>query len=212
MSVTVVSYLLRCGMELFSYIPFIPDKKTVMRRLGSLKADFSAELNNEIDTYLKSAQSMFTVKGKALAVPMKITEEGLLYIADTLIESKQLCKLLSKSCQAYLMCASIPRREVDKINAAINNGEGLKAIVYDAYASEFVDGALDVMIARKNASLKRIGQHLTKHRFSAGYGDLDIKYQRVFFDLLDMKTLEVELSDTYLLSPEKSVIAVAGVE
>lgn len=199
-------------MELFSYIPFVPDKKTVLRRLGSLKADFSAELNNDIDTYLKSAQSMFTVKGKAHAVPMRITEDGLLFIADTHIESKQLAKLLSKSSLAYLMCASIPRREVDKINTAITSGEGLKAIVYDAYASEIVDGALDVIIVHKNAALKRTGQHLTKHRFSAGYGDLDIKYQKVFYDILDMKSLDVELSDTYLLSPEKSVIAVAGVE
>jgi hypothetical protein len=199
-------------MELFSYIPFVPDKKTVMRRMGSLKANFSAELEKEIDALLKSAQTTFTVKGKATAVQMRISDEGSLYIADTLIESKQLTKLLSHSTKAYLMCASIPRREVEKINTAINAGEGLKAIVYDAYASEFVDGALDVIIAQKNAALKRTGQHLTKHRFSAGYGDLDIKYQKVFFDLLDMKTLDVELSDTYLLSPEKSVVAVAGVE
>jgi len=199
-------------MEHFSYIPFIPDKKTVMRRLGSMKADFSAELDNEIDTYLRSAQSTFTVRGKALAVPKRISDEGLLYIAETLIESKQLARMLSKSTEAYLMCASIPKREVEKINAAMTAGEGLKAIVYDAYASEFADGALDVIIARKNASLIRMGQHLTKHRFSAGYGDLDIKYQKVFYDLLEMNTLDVELSDTYLLSPEKSVIAVAGVE
>ncbi len=199
-------------MELFSYIPFVPERKTVMRRLGSLKADFSAELNKEIDAFLKSAQSLFTVKGKALAVPMRISDKGLLYIAETLIESKQLAKLLSKSSLAYLMCTSIPRREVEKINTAMTAGEGLKAIVFDAYASEFVDGALDMIVAQKNAALKRMGQHLTKHRFSAGYGDLDIKYQRVFYDLLDMKTLDVELSDTYLLSPEKSVIAVAGVE
>jgi len=199
-------------MEHFSYIPFVPDKKTVMRRLGSMKADFPAELDKKIDAYLRSAQSTFTARGKALAVPMCISNEGLLYIAETLIESKQLAKLLSKSTKAYLMCASIPRREVDRINAAMTAGEGLKAVVYDAYASEFVDGALDVIIARKNTALMRTGQRLTKHRFSAGYGDLDIKYQKVFYDLLEMNTLEVELSDTYLLSPEKSVIAVAGVE
>ncbi len=199
-------------MELFSFIPFVPEKKTVMRRLGSLKAHFSADLNNEINACLESAQSVFTVKGKARHVKMRISDDGMLYIAEMPIESKQLSKLLSNSSEAYLMCASIPKREVEKINAAINAGEGLKAIVYDAYASEFVDGALDWITSHKNASLKRTGQHLTKHRFSAGYGDLQIKYQKDFFDLLDMKTLGVELSDTYMLSPEKSVIAVAGVE
>lgn len=199
-------------MELFSYIPFVPDRKTVMRRLGSQKAVFPAELDHEIDALLKSAESVFTVKGKAIAVPAHVSADGILYINETQIESKQLAKLLIGSAEAYLMCASIPKREVDKINEAISAGQGLKALVYDAYASEFVDGALDVIIARKNASLKRTGRHLTHHRFSAGYGDLDIKYQQVFYNMLDMGTLGVELNEQFLLSPEKSVIAVAGVE
>ncbi len=199
-------------MELFSFIPFIPEKKTVMRRLGSQKAKFSAELDQNIDALLKSAEAAFTVKGKGVSVPVRVSAEGILYINDTLIESKQLAKLLKSSSEAYLMCASIPKRDVDKINAAITAGEGLKALVYDAYASEFVDGALDVIIARKNAALKRIGLHLTHHRFSAGYGDLAIKYQKVFYDMLDMGTLGVEINEKFLLSPEKSVIAVAGVE
>ncbi len=199
-------------MELFSFIPFVPDKKTVMRRLGSQKAVFPAELNQQIDALLKSAESLFTVKGKAAAVPARVSAEGILYINGTLIESKQLAKLLTSSGEAYLMCASIPMREVERINAAITAGEGLKALVYDAYASEFVDGALDVIIARKNAALKRTGRHLTRHRFSAGYGDLDIKYQKVFYDMLDMGSLGVRINEQFLLSPEKSVIAVAGVE
>jgi cobalamin-dependent methionine synthase I len=84
--------------------------------------------------------------------------------------------------------------------------------VFDAYASEYVDGVLDVIIARKNEALRRTGQKLTKHRFSPGYGDLDISYQKVFYDLLDMQTLDVTINENYLLSPEKSVIAIAGVE
>ena len=67
---------------------------------------------------------------------------------------------------------------------AINAGEGLKAIVYDAYASEFVDGALDWITSHKNASLKRTGQHLTKHRFSAGYGDFRITSYNVCYTKL----------------------------
>jgi cobalamin-dependent methionine synthase I len=39
-----------------------------------------------------------------------------------------------------------------------------------------------------------------------------LSYQKVFYDLLDMQTLEVDINENYLLSPEKSVIAVAGVE
>jgi hypothetical protein len=123
-----------------------------------------------------------------------------------------LTRLLEKSTSAYLMGASISARDVDRISQAMQAGEGLKAIVFDAYASEYVDGTLDVIIARKNEALRRTGQKLTKHRFSPGYGDLDIRYQKVFFDLLGMQTLDVSINENYLLSPEKSVIAIAGVE
>ena len=74
------------------------------------------------------------------------------------------------------------------------------------------DGALDIMMQSRNEALRRTGQALTAKRFSAGYGDLDIKYQSVFYELLQMKTLGVEINDSYLLIPEKSVIAIAGVE
>lgn len=199
-------------MEQFAYIPFVPDKKTVMRRMGAQKAQLPDELESNIEALINEAQSVFRVKGKALTIPMRLLGDGVLEIGGEPVSSALLAKLMRDSKSAYLMCASIPERDVLKISAAISGGEGLKALVFDAYASEFVDGALDIIMSRKNETLRRTGQKLTKHRFSAGYGDLDIKYQKLFYDMLDMRTLDVVLNDKYLLSPEKSVIAIAGVE
>ncbi len=198
-------------MEHFSYIPFVPDNKTVLRRMGALRAQFSGELENDIETLLKSAKTAFSVSGKAETFPFCCTEGGIEIGGKTVI-SQKLAKLLAASGSVYMMCATIPAHDVEKINNAIQKGEGLKALVFDAYASECVDGALGVIMGKKNESLRRTGQKLTKHRFSAGYGDLDIKYQKLFYDMLDLSTLNVSLNDKYMLSPEKSVIAVAGVE
>ncbi len=202
----------RCAMEVFPYLPFVPDKKTVMRRLGSQKASLPAELSDNIDALLRQAESAFTVRAKAAIFPLEHLDSAHVSIAGAVVESAMLARLLEKSSAAYVMGASIPAWDVEKISEAMLAGEGLKAIVFDAYASEYVDGALDVLIARKNEALRRTGQKLTKHRFSPGYGDLDIAYQKVFFDLLDMRTLDVTINENYLLSPEKSVIAIAGVE
>jgi len=199
-------------MEVFPYLPFVPDKKTVMRRLGSQRASLPAELSDNIDALLRQAESAFTVRAKAAVFPLERLDSAHVSIAGAVVESAMLTRLLEKSSAAYLMGASIPARDVEKISEAMRAGEGLKAIVFDAYASEYVDGVLDVIIARKNEALRRTGQKLTKHRFSPGYGDLDIAYQKVFFDLLDMRTLGVTINENYLLSPEKSVIAIAGVE
>jgi hypothetical protein len=188
------------------------DKKAVMRRMGVMKADFSENLARDIDEHIKAARAHFTVRGRAATFDIEKTAPNRFILASHEIESALLTRMLSGSSKVYLMAATIPQRAVDEISAAMGSGAGLKAVVFDAYASEYVDGALDVMMERKNAMLKRTAQKLTKRRFSAGYGDLDIGYQKVFYDLLDMQTMNVSINDKCLLTPEKTVIAVAGVE
>ena len=167
-------------MENYPIIPYVLEKKTVIRRMGAVKADFSDSLEQDIDTHLKQARALFTVRGRANLYDISKIGAGSFLLASHEIESALLTRMLSGSERAYLMCATIPQRAVDEIGTALEKGEGLKGIVYDAYASEFVDGALSVMMDRKNAMLKRVGQRLTKRRFSAGYGDLDITYQSSF--------------------------------
>jgi hypothetical protein len=199
-------------MEVFPFLPFVPDRKSVLRRLGSQKAQFSQSLETEIDGYMRQAQSAFSARGKAAVSPLRHIDASCIAIDGLEIASPQLARLLGSSCAVYLMGASIPDRDVEKIALAMRDGDGLKAIVFDAYASEYVDGTLDVIMSRKNESLRRTGQKLTRHRFSPGYGDLDLKYQKTIFELLDLSTLDVTINENYLLSPEKSVIAIAGVE
>lgn len=199
-------------MTAYQYIPFDPGKKALMRRLGSTRAELSTELEQEIEKNCKLAARLFHAKGKDIVLPIVHIDEESFSIEGNVIVSRLLTKLLKESDSVYLMCTSLPQTEVAVISEAMKESKGLKAIVLDAYASEYVDGALSVMMKRKNEALRRTGQKLTKHRFSAGYGDLDIKYQRVFFDFLDMGTLGVRLNENYLMEPEKSVIAVAGIE
>lgn len=199
-------------MTAYQYIPFDPGKRALMRRLGSTKAQLSTELEQEIDKNCKLAARLFHAKGKDIVLPIVHIDEESFSIEGKVIVSRLLTKLLKDSNNVYLMCTSLPESEVAKISEAMKESKGLRAIVLDAYASEYVDGALSVMMKRKNEALRRTGQKLTKHRFSAGYGDLDIKYQGVFFDFLDMGTLEVKLNENFLMEPEKSVIAIAGIE
>ena len=199
-------------MEEFPYISSVPDKKAILRRLASQKASFPAALDAEIDALTAKARSAFFARGRAKGCSLELTGRDTLRIDGQIVESELLARMLKSSSSAYLMCATIPGRLVDSIGEAMRSGEALKAIVFDAYASECVDGALDEIMVRKNAALRRTGQALTHRRFSAGYGDLDIRWQRIFYDMLDMASLDVQINGNCLLSPEKSVIAVAGVE
>lgn len=60
--------------------------------------------------------------------------------------------------------------------------------------------------------LKKTIQGEHRPRFSPGYGDLDISSQEDFFKLLPMtKQMGVTLSDSFLMTPSKTVTAIIGV-
>ena len=198
-------------MEDYLYIPAVPRREAVLRRMGMKAAEQSGDLNREIDGFLRCAQAQFSVSGRAGVFRLEHIGESRVRIEDAEIESEQLSRLLGTCAEAYIMCAAVPERETRFIGEALARGEGLKALAMDAYASELADGALDYIMDRKNLMLKRTGRSLTAKRFSAGYGDLDIKYQKVFYELSGMSALGVRINDKYLLTPEKSVIAIAGV-
>ena len=59
--------------------------------------------------------------------------------------------------------------------------------------------------------LEREGEYL-RPRFSPGYGDFDIHYQEPLMRMLDCaKTIGLTMTDSYMMSPSKSVTAVIGV-
>lgn len=49
-------------------------------------------------------------------------------------------------------------------------------------------------------------------RISCGYGDLPIRLQKPLFDVLDGNRLGVTINDSFMLFPNKSVIALIGVK
>ena len=61
---------------------------------------------------------------------------------------------------------------------------------------------------------RKAREHLAvTSRFSAGYGDLSLEYQKKIFDLLDPPSrIGLTLNSSYLMSPSKSVTAIIGVK
>lgn len=86
-----------------------------------------------------------------------------------------------------------------------------EAVVVDAAASEMTDSALDMVMALVGQIISPRGQSLTKMRFSPGYGDFDITHQREFYRLLNAQDFGITINEAYMLIPEKSVFAIAGV-
>ncbi len=86
-----------------------------------------------------------------------------------------------------------------------------KAVVLDAAAGEIVDNGLDYIASLVSRELTREAAGLMKKRFSPGYGDLALETQGFFHSALEMERIGVKLTQSFMLVPQKSVIALTGI-
>lgn len=83
-----------------------------------------------------------------------------------------------------------------------------RAVMLDACGSAWVEAGCDE--AERELSARFPGLYLTD-RFSPGYGDLPLSLQSAICNLLDARRrLGVQVSDSFLMNPAKSVTAVIG--
>lgn len=81
-----------------------------------------------------------------------------------------------------------------------------KAVVLDAVLTDKLEKYLDGIEEELKITYGDI-----KGRISCGYGDLDISIQKALFDLIDGQRIGVKIHDSFMLTPNKSVIALIGV-
>ena len=86
------------------------------------------------------------------------------------------------------------------------------ALLLEALGNERIEALCDCFCEDMRQVKLARGESL-RPRFSAGYGDLPLEYQREIFALLDPPSrIGLTLNDSYLMSPSKSVTALIGVE
>ncbi len=82
-----------------------------------------------------------------------------------------------------------------------------KAVVLDACLTVKIEKYLDEI----EKDFKSKGLDITT-RISCGYGDLKLEYQKDLLNFLDGKKIGVFQNESYMLTPNKSVIALIGVK
>ncbi|MFA6217680.1 MAG: methionine synthase [Candidatus Omnitrophota bacterium] len=202
-------------IEYFSPITIRVPKDDIFSRLGYQRAKtrLNAEQKIQTERFIEEAVSFITVQGAACRVTIAQEEEGLIRLANgTIFQSRQL-SLFLKGCKEILLMAATAGKEITQMIEQESKDDNLtRGVVFDAVASEMVDGSLDWIMGYYNRQLRRESLSLTKNRFSAGYGDFLLQNQRKMFSLLDLKRLGITLTKACVLIPEKSVTAIAGIK
>jgi hypothetical protein len=201
----------------FDNIRIEAPREQIYRRLGYRKGRTrtSAAEDAEVEASIAGAYALIGLKGAALRLPILGRDAARIVLAgkngEVVWESRRLAKLLEHCGEVLLMGATAGGRIMEAIREDMDGNRVTRGVVLDAAASETVDAALDWIMGYFRQGLRRENKTLTGKRFSAGYGDFLLENQRGIAELLDLGRIGVELTAGCILTPEKSVTAVAGI-
>lgn len=126
------------------------------------------------------------------------------------IESKALHKNMAGCEQAIILGATLGI-EVDMLMKRYSLTDMSKVIVLQACAAAMLEEYLDDWQKGIRQALLKEDKYL-RPRFSPGYGDFSIEHQDMILRMLDTaKIIGLTMTESYMLTPTKSVTAVAGI-
>lgn len=187
--------------EVFHASKVTIDRKSVLRYLGCVSMQDEA-FNRMIDDFCTQAEQEATFRVCYYTVPLKIQGDTV-HLGDyPPLKSNKLAENLDGTTRALVFCASCGAYFDRKINAAKLRPS--EAVLWDAVGTAAVEQLCDDFCDR---------MHTVRPRFSPGYGDLPLETQRDLLQWLSAdKLLGIGLTDSLLMTPTKSVTAIAAQE
>lgn len=104
----------------------------------------------------------------------------------------------------YLCVCTIGSALDRRVSELFAEGDGARGVILDAIGSAAVEAVVDRLDALVVERAKRLGLHPARRK-SPGYGSWEITEQRLIFEALQPVESGVELNESCMMSPQKSV-------
>lgn len=172
-----------------------------------LDANTLETLRQMEDLLLKTANPKFVFLPFSL---MQDTHGLRLLHTETVLSGKDIAMHFSQAKSCILFAATLGAT-VDATLRKLQASDMAKAVIFDAIATAAIEQVCDIICHMFEEDYKKDQQFLTS-RFSPGYGDLPLALQKEFCNLLDTpRKIGLSLTDSFLLTPQKSVTALVGI-
>ena len=121
-------------------------------------------------------------------------------------------KTAFNGCGGVLVFGATVGAEMDRLILKYSHLEPSKALIMQALGAERIESLCDAFCRETAQELTRQGKTLLP-RVSPGYGDIPLTMQKELFALLDCpRKIGLTLSNQLIMSPSKSVTALAGIK
>ena len=125
------------------------------------------------------------------------------------VKSKSLARNLNQ-CEKIVLFGATLGTGTDRLIARTSLTDMAQAVVLQACAAAMLEERCDEKQLEIGTELEEQGLYL-RPRFSPGYGEFDIGYQKPLMQMLDCaKTIGLTMTESFMMTPTKSVTAVIG--
>ena len=174
-----------------------------------LKNRLGVDRDFDVSVYRKITETAFNNVQPCCVytkVPVKCTSDGICDLGFTAVKSHDLCKNL-KGCSSAFVFAVTLGIQAQRHLLTLSKTSQSSHFICDAYYNALAEAVCD----KAEGIIK--GSLVCKPRFSPGYGDLPLEIQRDVLNVLDAaKTAGICLTDSLLMTPQKSITAIMGIK
>lgn len=185
------------------------NRHEALRYAGCL-GEVEPEVENMLDACLKEILPVCSYRYCYQRVEVLHLDEKELALGELNLVSEGLARNLRGCREAFVFGATIGV-DVDRLIQKYGRLEPSKGLFMQAIGAERIEALCDELCQRLASDIAPEGLRL-RPRFSPGYGDLALDVQQGIFAMLDLpRNAGISLNDSLLMSPSKSVTAIAGI-
>lgn len=202
----------------YPIITFAPDKydliierNEVLRYLGYSRFDINEEIIDSIEPYIEEAMEYISPRACYCRFNLEITENNVIRLPYADVSSRHLAINL-RGCDGVFFFAATIGAPFDRMMARARVSSMVKAAIFQSIGATAVESLCDILCDKLAKEVKSNNEKLHA-RYSPGFGDYGLENQTGFFKTLQpQKYAGITLNESLIMSPEKSVTALIGIE
>ncbi len=194
--------------QIVNLLPFtIPDESLFNKMGRKRKTKLSSRIKNNVTKATLEVEQFAEPKAMYKVVSLE-NEDDTILLDGVQFESKKLHHLL-EACDKVVVFLITLGEKVDELVRKHSKEQPHYGYILDSAASIAVESAAQHF--QKLIEEKVNGQGQTSLRYSPGYCDWPLSEQKKIFEILPHEKFDINLSDTFLMSPLKSITGIIGI-
>jgi len=197
----------------FTYNELDIKRNSLVKAMGYSQESLPSMLNEEIDEVLENGNQLCNIEGGYRITDSVNWDKSIFSI---LLENvafnihKVIFQQIKKSNSIAIFVCTAGKKITDRSKEFMKDGDLLKGYVYDVFGSIVVESAIDLIQDSLLKEMNNYGLKIT-NRYSPGYCGWEVAEQKKLFSLLPEHFCGIELTDSCLMQPIKSVSGVIGI-